>query len=187
MNKNIFFSFIFIFWIIGTITTWIHYNVIKFPISSIYDAQYIMDFSQTKNLVEFADAIMVVKVEKEVWNEYLWSLPATQYSAKVLEAISGNVEENIIIEQEAGYENGILYISQWDAMRGKIEWNNGLLEIWWYYIIATKYNMDKKWYTIISHENGTKTLKKDKNTIAEEIKNDTKIKEIKDYIQGKKK
>ncbi len=47
--------------------------------------------------------------------------------------------------------------------------------------------MDKKWYTIISHENGTKTLKKDKNTIAEEIKNDTKIKEIKDYIQGKKK
>jgi hypothetical protein len=40
--------------------------VIKFPISSIYDAQYIMDFSQTKNLVEFADAIMVVKVEKEV-------------------------------------------------------------------------------------------------------------------------
>lgn len=152
-------------------------NVLNAEISKKWMVSYnsydfVLDFSDYKNVLWFAENVFVWKVVKNTWtfNNY-WD-PETNFEVEVLYNIKWTLKWNISTVFEGWYENGILIIWEW----------NRLPEEWGIYLLVTMWDIHK----ISSHENWSyllgfeKKLKKDIKTI---IKENKKIKDFREIYK----
>jgi dCTP deaminase len=92
---------------------------------------------------------------------------------------------NFVVNQEGGYQNGILYLVHGGdvvhpaGIGNNQEEDDQLLQVGSTYLFAARYYEQKDWYTITSHPNGRKLISSDSNldkvTLENLAKNDEKV------------
>ena len=137
----------------------IYTNMIKLPIRSDLNYSYVADFDDDKVLMGASHNVMVVKILDEKSEAGYSDMPSTLFSAQVISNIKGELEGEITLMQQAGYEHGILYVQE----------NDELMKPGETYLVATRYNSERNFYTIKSHPNGKKLISKDKNLDEKEL------------------
>lgn len=131
-------------------------------IVSYIDYDFVLDFSDYKNVLWFAENVFVWKVLKNTGTYDNYWDPETSYEIEVLYNIKWTLKWNINTVFEWWYEDWILIISNWQKLPE--EWN--------IYLFVTMWDIHK----ISSHENwiyllgSEKKLKKDIKTIIREDK-----------------
>ena len=152
-------------------------NILKEEINkkwivSYVDYDFVLDFSDYKNVLWFAENVFVWKVVKNTWTyNNLWD-PETHFEVEVLYNIKWNLRWNINTVFEGWYENDILIISEW----------NKLPEEWGIYLLVTMWDIHK----ISSHENWSYLLgfeKKLKKDIKTTIKENKKVKDFREVYK----
>ncbi|NVP17932.1 hypothetical protein HUU51_04405 [Candidatus Gracilibacteria bacterium] len=140
-------------------------------VSYIYH-NFVLDFSDYKNVLGFAENVFVGKVVKNNGTYNNLGAPETHFEVEVLYNIKGKLKGNINTIFEGGYENGILIIGE----------GNRLLEEGGIYLLVTMGDVHK----ISSHENGSYLLgfeKKLKKDIKTTIKENKKIKDFREVYK----
>lgn len=137
----------------------IYTNMIKLPIRHDLNYSYVADFDDDRFLMGASHNVMVVKVLDEKNEAGYSDMPSTLFSAQVISNIKGELDGEITLMQQAGYEHGILYVQE----------NDELMKPGETYLVATRYNSERNFYTINSHPNGKKLISKDKNLDNKEL------------------
>lgn len=122
----------------------LHTNIIKLPFVERSHPQYVANFNDDKVLLGASHNVFVAKITKINGNDLSDDIPSTKYKAQILDNVKGNLEGTVIIQQLAGYKNGILNIAEGDS----------LMEEGKTYILFTRYNKNANCYTVITHPNG---------------------------------
>lgn len=134
---------------------------------------YSADYSDNTILMGASHNVFVGKVIAQVGNEEFAGMPATQFRVEVITNIKGELEKEIIVNQQGGYENGNLFL---------VEDGSGLLHPGSTYILATRYDEKRDRYTLNSHENASKLLSTDGSKSNTDLKaladNDEKVKAL---------
>lgn len=145
----------------------LHSNIIKLPITNVTSSMWIGDLETYEGTVKVTSNIFVGKVIKQAGSQADDIVPETQFEVEVIDNIKGNLQGNIVVSQEGGYKNGVLYRSSDDITatadkptQGK---DDGLMKEGETYLFVTIFDEIGKWYDVIPHSNGTKLLSKDKN------------------------
>lgn len=164
-------------------------NVIKLPITRQIHAQYVADFSNDKILVGASHNVFVGKVIKKIGEKNRGIGPETQFAVEIIYNIKGNLQGIAKINQEGGYENGILYLMyDGDSLLPEANGGDALLEEGATYLFTSRYSKVENWYTIISHPNARKLISQDKNLsniqLLDLAKNDQRVKELQEAYKN---
>ncbi len=162
-------------------------NAVKLPIERIMQPQYAADFSNDRILMGASHNVFVGKVIKEVKGKDIGIGPVTYFEVSIVNNIKGNLSGKVIILQQGGYENGILYtVRDGDVVApnaGEIS-ESGLLEIGSTYLLATRNASGEGAYYLNSHSNAKKLITKDDMLSDDQIEvlaqNDEKVKTLKE-------
>lgn len=139
-------------------------NTIKLPITRVIDPMYVADFSNDRILVGFSHNVFVGKVVKEAGNEDVGIGPVTQFEVEVIQNIKGDLEGKVIVLQQGGYKNGILYVMhEGDVMAPDNSNAEYLLQQGSTYLFSTRYDESRGWYYLNSHSNASKLISSDGN------------------------
>lgn len=143
------------------------------------DAQYAADFSDDKILVGASHNIFVGKVIEQIGTKEQDIGPETQFSVEVIENIKGNLKDVVMVDQEGGFKNGILYVMADEGSSDKK--TSYLLKPGSTYLFATRYNKEENWYTLNSYPTARKFISSN-TTNTEELKtlaiNDSRFQEL---------
>ncbi len=152
----------------------IYTSVIKLPIEQKMYSQLISGLDNNEILIGASHNVFVGRVIKEVGNEKIGKRPQTQFSVKVIHNIKGNLENDVIVNQLGGYRNGML-----------ITYNDSsLLAHGETYLFATRYDKEKEWYTLSSHENGQHLISKDLDLKEADVVNNLKVEQMKESYKN---
>lgn len=171
--------------VVITLGIGLRFNIIKLPITNTMHPQYVADFGDDRILMGGYHNVFVGKVIKQVGNTNDRGTPETQFAVDVVYNIKGNLVGSIVVNQEGGYQNGILYLVHGGDVVHPADIGNNqeeddqLLQVGSTYLFAARYYEQKDWYTITSHPNGRKLISSDSNldkvTLENLAKNDEKV------------
>ncbi len=134
---------------------------------------YAANYADDNILMGSSHNVFVGKVIAQVGDKELAGSPTTQFSVEVISNIKGDLKDTIVVNQLAGYRDGVLYLMDED---GK------LLVPGSTYLFATRYNAEDDTYTLNSHSNASKLLSSDETQSNDELKtltdNDKKVKAL---------
>lgn len=170
--------------ILSTLVAIISYNLWKFqkrendvnwsrvsPISLSYPA----DFSRDDILVGASQNVFVGKVLTQTGNKKTEVGPRTQYQVEVISNIKGELDNTITLDMLGGYDEGghLFVVDEYKP-------EDFLLRPGTTYLLATRYNKDEDWYTLIPHPNARKVISldvvADKNNLPALVSQDEKVK-----------
>lgn len=159
-------------------------NTIKLPIKKELRAQYIVDFSNDRMLMGASHNVFVGKIIEKVGTKPIVnSVPATQYLVEVIYPIKGVMSGNVIVNQEGGYKNGILYVMHEGDQVLPGEDVNYLLQKGSTYLLATRGNNPMEGVVLISHPNARKLISSESGVSNEELRasaaSDTRVEQLK--------
>jgi hypothetical protein len=161
----------------------LHTNIIKLPIERQIYPLNIADFSNDKILMGASHNVFVGKVVKLSGNKERDIGPETQFEVEVVLNIKGDLSGTVIVDQQGGYVDGILYLVHGgDVIAPDSDGSDPLLLPGSTYLFTSRYNEEENWYTIISHPNARKVISEDKNLDIAKLKilaeNDEKVKKL---------
>jgi hypothetical protein len=141
----------------------LHTNVIKLPVTRTLHAQYTLHYEDDKVLMGDSHNVFVGKVISQVGSKDLVpGILGTQFSVSVVLNIKGVLQRTIVVAEEGGYRNGILYVIHGgDVLLPNKEGEDSLLQPGSTYVFATRYSKQNNWYTLNSHPNASKVLSQD--------------------------
>jgi hypothetical protein len=142
---------------------------------------YSSDFSDIKVLVGAAHNIFIGRVVEQVSTKERGIGPETQFAVDVVSNIKGNLDGRVVVNQQAGFRDGTLYvISDNDPRSNNVQ--DYLLTPGSTYILATRYNKSQGWYTLNSYSAAKKLLSSDISMSAEELRvlvnNNSRVQEL---------
>lgn len=114
---------------------------------------FVTDLSDDRKLAGLANNVFIGKVISKAGDKKLDIIPETQFNVQVLENIKGSLKENIMVNQQGGYDSG-------NDKKLVLMENDKMIEPGKVYLFATRYNVDENWYTLIP-EYGDKVLDND--------------------------
>lgn len=145
----------------------LHANVIKLPITNTIYYQWGPEVGSYEGTMKAVSNVFVGKVIKQTGSKARFEFPETQFAVEVLQNIKGDLQGEVIVSQEGGYRDGVLYRSSEDItvsidepVRGK---DDGLMKEGETYLFVTRYSEMGKWYDSYSHPYGTKLLSRNKD------------------------
>lgn len=139
------------------------------PVQEVH-VQYAADFSDDKILMGASHNVFVGKVTKQVGTEERGIGPETQFEVEIIDNIKGNLKGTIVVNQQGGYKDGVLYVVEGDIGTPVEQKNSYLLQPGSTYILATRYNENKNWYTLNSHPAASKLLTNSRSSSASDLK-----------------
>jgi hypothetical protein len=180
INKNtIRLSFSYLFLLVLISISFYSYEISlkqKYSIKLI-KPQYAADFRDDKVLVGASHNIFVAKVLKSVGVERGILGPETQFKAKVLYNIKGDLHGDIVISQTGGYDSDVIYVVG-DEYDKDYLFKEGST-----YLFSARLNDKKNWYTINSFPGSSKIISNNKNIdeskILALIESDTRVSDLK--------
>ena len=110
---------------------------------------YAANFSDDRVLMGGSHDVFVGKVLEQVGTQDKGIGPETQFSVEVVENIKGNLQGAVIVDQQGGYENGVLTLFEDD--RSSTDGSGAsdyLLKPGFTYLLATRYSSTYNWYTL---------------------------------------
>ena len=130
------------------------------------EPQYAADFSDDKVLVGASHNIFVGKVIEQIGKKESGIGPETQFSVEVIDNIKGDLKDVVVVDQEGGYKDGVLYIigDKNDNVNNNKD-NSYILKTGSTYLFATRYNSKENWYTLNSYPTASKILNTNKNNL----------------------
>lgn len=155
-------------------------NIIKLPITIESEEHlFIEGLSDDRVMLGASHNVFIGKILRVVGAEDAMKIgPVTQFEVEVLDNIKGDLKGTVIVQQESGYRNGILYTYH----GGK------LMEPGETYLLATRYYQERDWYHLSSHPNGSKLLsrntKLDKESLQKMAQDDSKVKSWKEAYKN---
>lgn len=167
-------------------------NIIKLPITRTISFQYVTDFSDDRKLMGTSHNVFVGKVIRQVGVKERGIGPETQFEVEVIQNIKGNLQGSVVVNQQGGYRNGILYlVYEGDVVLPADNGNfsmDTLFEPGATYLFASRYSERENWYTFVSHPNGRKLISKDKSLNKVQLetlaKNDAKVIKLQDAYKN---
>lgn len=149
----------------------------------IIQAQHAADFSNNEVLVGSSHDIFIGKVIKKNGDKERGIGPETQFEVEIIESIKGELNGNVVVNQQGGYKNGVLYVVGDGDILAKANGEDYLLQEGETYLLATRYNEKENWHTLNFHPNASKLISKDKEKKKDELKtlaqNDDKVRKLK--------
>ena len=129
------------------------------------DPVYAVNFSDDRILVGASHNIFVGKVIKQIGTKLGGMNPETQFAVQIVSNIKGALDGVASVNQEGGYENGVLYVidpnsdipTSVDATSSK----GYFLQIGSTYLFATRYDSTDNSYTLNSFSGASKLLSSD--------------------------
>jgi hypothetical protein len=138
----------------------------------------VADFTDDRALMGASHNVFVGKVLEQIGTKERGIGPETQFKVQVIENIKGELDGEVVVDQEGGYKNGILYIF------GEGDGKSYLLQPGSTYLFATRYNKNENWYTLISHPAGKKVISSDGSMGQKQLKmtaqSDNRVIELKE-------
>lgn len=135
--------------------------------------EYVADFSNNRVLMGASHNVFVAKVIKQIGNIERGIGPETQFEVQIVLNIKGNLQGTVTLDQEGGYDNGILYY---------IDGGASLLEPGTTYLLATRYNPQENWYTLNPSIFGSQFIIHDETASINQLQalaqNDTRVKQL---------
>jgi len=160
-NKLFFIGALIIFGVMALVIFGRH-NIALSPQSVIkkIDLLYAANFADDKILVGASHDVFVGKVISQSGTKQRGVGPETQFSVQVISDIKGTLSGTVIVDQQGGYENGVLYVLGDDDIPGisSQDGPNYLLQPGATYLLATRYNPTENWYTLNSFPTASKLL-----------------------------
>jgi hypothetical protein len=150
---------------------------------------YPTNYSKDEVLMGSAHHVFVGKITKQIGKRPISSIPATQFEAEVVYNIKGNLEGNVIVEQQGGYVGEILYVISGGDIKNIIESFEGyLLEPGNTYLIASRYNSKDDWHTMMSYYGGHKLINQNNNLnksqLQEISRDNARVKELEEAYKN---
>lgn len=185
-KKNIIIGILLIIAIFGA---GLHSNIIKLPITREIHSQWIEEMNSDEGLMGASHNVFVGKINKKSGDKSIYENPETQFEVEVLYNIKGDLQGSVVVSQEGGYKNGILYRSFDDVMvssddKQNKQDNDGLMKKGETYLFVTRYSEKGNWYSIISNPRGTKLLSSDETLSKKDLQflaeNDERVKKLKE-------
>lgn len=134
----------------------------------------LFDFSDDRVLMGASQNVFVGKVIKQVGTKARSTVPETQFSVGVIFNIKGNLQGTVMVNQEGGYKNSVLYIMD-EGEVSKLTGGNGYLLLpGSTYLFTTRYSKIQNWYTLNSSSAADKLLIKDSTLSSSQIEAKTK-------------
>ena len=152
------------------------------------DPEYAADFSYDRILVGASHNIFVGKVIQQVGNKDRGVGPETQFQVQIISNIKGNLNGNVVVDQQGGYLNGVLYVvgggnGSGDVVLPVKSVTSYLLQSGSTYLFATRYNSQLDWYTLNPYPTASKLLSNnsglDITTLQNLSLNDSRVKQLK--------
>lgn len=155
--------------IVGILSVGLYINIIQSPTENKIYNQFISGLDDDRIMIGASHHVFVAKIIKEIGTKDIGIGPETQFEVEIVNNIKGNLKGKVIVNQQAGYKDGILY-----APHGIF-----MIKVGETYLFATRYNEDQNWHTISSHLNGKKLISKNDNLTIVELRdlseNDEKV------------
>lgn len=140
---------------------------------TIIHHSYPADYSNNSILIGASQNVFIGRVVAIVGNKDFMGSPATQFSLEIIKNIKGDTSGTVVINQEGGYRDGVLYLAEED---GK------MLQPGSTYLLATRYDSDGDYYTLNPHPNASKLLNDDASLEAVQLQSmseqDVKVKSL---------
>lgn len=111
-------------------------------------AEYVADFSDDRALVGAAHNVFVGTVVKQTDVDTRNFPPRTQYEVQVVESIKGSLTGAVVVNQNAAYKDGVMYVLSDDVIIADKEKKNYLLEPGVTYLFTTRYNPERNWHNM---------------------------------------
>ncbi|KKU79272.1 MAG: hypothetical protein UY04_C0013G0017 [Parcubacteria group bacterium GW2011_GWA2_47_7] len=133
---------------------WLAFFLQSYPVQNVIAVHpsYPANYSDNAILIGASHNVFVGKVIAQVGTNDFIRNPATQFSVEVIENIKGDLKDAVVINQEGGEKNGVLYL---------MEDSNGMLQSGFTYLLSTRYDPEGDYYTLNPHENASKLLSTD--------------------------
>lgn len=109
-------------------------NVIKLPIEKTIEVQFLSGLEDDRIMMGAAHNVFVGTAVKQIGNRDTGLGVSTQFEVAVVHNIKGALSGSVIVDQQGGYENGILYTVEGDP----------LLQPGSTYLLTTRYNEQQK-------------------------------------------
>jgi hypothetical protein len=136
-------------------------------------AEYAADFANDEILMGASHDVFVGEVVSQVGDKERGIGPETQFAVEVVLDIKGNLRGTVTVDQQGGYDNGVLYY---------IEDGASLLEPGVTYLLATRYNSQENWYTLNPSVSGSQFIIDDSSLSVDQLRamaeNDLRVKQL---------
>src|SRR3989344_1405046 len=141
------------------------------------------DYRQNTVLMGDSHHVFIGKVVGQVGNKKRLSYPETQFEVEVISNIKGSLAGSVVVNQEGGYQDGVLYVvSGGDVVGPSRGAEDYLLQPGNTYLLATRYSSQENWYTLNSHPSASKLVSGNssltKTQLEEIAKSDSRAKEL---------
>lgn len=144
---------------------------------------YAADFSKDEILVGASHNIFAGKVVKQVSTKERGIGPETQFSVEIVENIKGKLEGEVVVSQQGGYKDGVLYlVNEGDDTLSKDKAGSYLLQPGSTYLLATRYNEEENWHTLNSFPTASKLITKENisgKTLRNIARSDPRVNQLK--------
>lgn len=149
----------------------LHANIIKLPITKKIHSLYIAGLEDDRKMIGNVHNVFMGKVVKKIRSQDSDIIPTTQFNVEVLYNVKGDLNGTIVVSQEGGYRNGILYVVlDGDILLpGSASSINDFLQPGELYLFYTRYDEQNGWHAALFHPNATKLLPWDKNLNAAQL------------------
>ncbi len=121
----------------------VHANLIIFPFVRSIEVRLIDGLDDDRVLVGVSHVVFVGKITKKIGQTAGETGPLTQYEVQVIQNIKGTLVGSVILNQEGGYENGILSLVE----------GQSLLRVGTTYILSARTDGNGN-YLVIPHPRG---------------------------------
>ena len=138
----------------------IHTNVIKLPFERTVEVSLPQGFETDPGFVGLSHNIFVGKVIKNIGQITTETIPETRFQIQVISNIKGTLPEKVIMNQEGGYENGVLV---------RMEENGQLLKEGSTYLLAARTDGNGR-YVVFFYPRGTTLLSSDQSLSSNALK-----------------
>ncbi len=175
--------------LVAVIGIGLYTNTIKLPIEKEIYTQYVADFSNDRILMGASQNVFVGKVIKQVGNEDIGIGPVTQFEVEVIHNIKGNIKGAVVVLQQGGYRNGILYtVHGGEVMSPSTDGVENLLQPGTTYLLATRNTDGQGWYYLNSHQNGSKIISENVSLSSAQLRiiaqNDEKVQKLQEAYKN---
>jgi len=131
------------------------------------DPVYPADFSDDKILMGASHNVFIGKVISQIGTGDYGVGPETQFEVSVMSNIKGNLQGTVVIDQEGGYVNGVLYVVGGNVSGGDTLGSSGragtgyLMQPGSTYLLATRYSNVHNWFTLNAFPTASKLISSD--------------------------
>jgi hypothetical protein len=132
---------------------------------------YPVDYADGSILMGASHNVFVGKVIRQIGTRNRGLGVETQFAVHVVLNLKGDLQGNVTVNQEGGYQNGVLYVIADGTESQDIDGHRYLIRPGFSYLFATRYSPTYDWYTLNPFPTASKVISTNSALDASELRN----------------